>query len=141
MWTVAEGPNTCGLTVASVIATEGDRPHVLSTVGDLTELLGAMRVTRRFVVHELAEADRGLPERFVGATPVPGGLLRDLTLEPGAYGLGALAVGSRACWQLRRREPARPPVLVDGGNGGSVLFRRPVETGRREPACLLRQLL
>jgi flavin reductase (DIM6/NTAB) family NADH-FMN oxidoreductase RutF len=64
VWSAGEGPSACGLTVASVIVTEGEPPHVLGTIGDLTDLLEVIRAAGRFVVHVHAEAYRGLAERF-----------------------------------------------------------------------------
>lgn len=114
VWTAGQGSGACGLTVASVIVTEGEPPHVLGTVGDLTELLDTMRATGRFVVHVLAEADRDLAERFAGAMPVPGGPFRGLGVEPGAYGPVLSAVGTRVCCRLVDESHRGYPVLVDG---------------------------
>lgn len=114
VWTAGEGPSACGLTVASVLVTEGEPPHVLGTVGDLTDLLDAMRATGRFVVHVLAEADRDLAERFAGARPVPGGPFRGLAVDQGAYGPVLSAVGTRAACRLADESRRGYPVLVDG---------------------------
>lgn len=114
VWTAGEGPSACGLTVASVIVTEGEPPHVLGTVGDLADLLDAVRATGRFVVHVLAEADRSLAERFAGVTPVPLGPFHGLATEQGAYGPVLSAVGTRASCRLVDESRRGYPVLVDG---------------------------
>lgn len=114
VWTAGEGPSAHGLTVASVIVTEGEPPHVLGTVGDLADLLDTIRVTGRFVVHVLADGDRGLADRFAGAIPVPGGPFRGLAVEHGAYGPELSAVGTRASCRLADESQRGYPVLVDG---------------------------
>lgn len=121
VWTAGEGPSACGLTVASVIVTEGEPPHVLGTVGDLADLLDAIRATGRFVVHVLAEADRDLAQRFAGAMPVPGGPFRGLAVEQGAYGPALPAVGTRASCRLADESQRGYPVLVDGVIEGAVI--------------------
>lgn len=114
VWTAGEGPSACGLTVASVIVTEGEPPHVLGTVGDLTDLLEVVRATGRFTVHVLAEGDRDLADRFAGAVPVPGGPFRGLAVEPGAYGPVLSSVVTRASCRLADESQRGYPVLVDG---------------------------
>lgn len=114
VWTAGEGPSACGLTVASVIVTEGEPPHVLGTVGDLTDLLEAVRATGRFMVHVLAEADRDVAERFAGATPAPGGPFRGLAVEQGAHGPVLSAVATRAACRLADESRRGYPVLLDG---------------------------
>lgn len=114
VWTAGEGASACGLTVASVIVTEGEPSHVLGTVGDLADLLDAMRTTGRFMVHLLAEADRDLAERFAGAMPVPGGPFRGLDVEQSPYGPVLSAVGTRASCRLADESQRGYPVLVDG---------------------------
>lgn len=114
VWTAGEGPDACGLTVASVIVTEGEPPHVLGTVGDLADLLDAVRATGRFVVHVLGESDRGLADRFAGVTPTPGGALRGLAVEHGAYGPVLTSVGTHACCRLVGESRPGYPVLLDG---------------------------
>lgn len=114
VWTAGEGPTACGLTVASVIVAEGEPPHVLGTVGDLTDLLEAMRDTGRFMVHVLAETDRDLAERFAGAVPVPGGPFRGLAVDRSGYGPVLSAVGTRAACRLTDESQRGYPVLVDG---------------------------
>jgi 3-hydroxy-9,10-secoandrosta-1,3,5(10)-triene-9,17-dione monooxygenase reductase component len=114
VWTAGAGASACGLTVASVIVAEGEPPHVLGTIGDLTDLLDAARATGRFVVHVLDEADRDLASRFAGTIPVPGGAFRDLDVEQTAYGPVLSAVGTRASCRLVDESPRGYPVLVDG---------------------------
>lgn len=114
VWTAGEGPGACGLTVASVIVTEGEPPHVLGTVGDLVDLLDAIRATGRFVVHVLAETDRHLADRFAGAIPVPGGPFRGLRVQQGAYGPVLSDVGTRASCRLADESQRGYPVLIDG---------------------------
>jgi 3-hydroxy-9,10-secoandrosta-1,3,5(10)-triene-9,17-dione monooxygenase reductase component len=114
VWTAGEGVGACGLTVASVLVTEGEPPHVLGTVGDLTDLLDAVRASGRFVVHVLAEADRDLAGRFAGTVPVPGGPFRDLAVEQTAYGPVLADVGTRAACRLVDESRRGYPVLLDG---------------------------
>lgn len=121
VWTAGEGPSACGLTVASVIVTEGEPPHVLGTIGDLADLLDAIRATGRFVVHLLAEADRDLAERFAGAIPVPGGPFRGLAVEQGLYGPVLRAVSTRASCRLADESQRGYPVLVDGAAEEAVI--------------------
>ena len=114
VWTAGQGPSACGLTVASVVVTEGEPPHVLGTVGDLTDVLDAIRATGCFVVHVLAEGDRDLAERFAGTTPAPGGPFRGLAVQHSAYGPVLSTVGTRAACRLADESQRGYPVLVDG---------------------------
>ena len=114
VWTAGEDASACGLTVASVIVTEGEPPHVLGTIGDLADLLDAVRATGRFVVHVLAEADRALAHRFAGTVPVPGGPFRGLDVEQSDYGPILPAVGTRASCRLVDESRRGYPVLLDG---------------------------
>lgn len=114
VWTAGQGAQARGLTVASVIVTEGEPAHVLGTVGDLTDLLDAVRETGRFVVHVLAEADRGIAERFAGTVPAPGGPFRGLDVADSAYGPVLTVVGTRAACRLVDEREVGYPVLLDG---------------------------
>lgn len=114
VWTAGQGSGACGLTVASVIVTEGEPPHVLGTVGDLTDLLDVIRETGRFMVHVLAEADRDLAERFAGARPVPGGPFRGVTVKDSAHGPVLSSVATRAACRWAGESQHGYPLLVDG---------------------------
>jgi 3-hydroxy-9,10-secoandrosta-1,3,5(10)-triene-9,17-dione monooxygenase reductase component len=114
VWTAGEGSGARGLTVASVIVAEGEPPHVLGTIGDLADLLDAVRATGRFVVHVLAEADRDLAGRFAGTVPVPGGPFRGLDVEQTDYGPALSAVGTRASCRLVDESRRGYRVLLDG---------------------------
>jgi 3-hydroxy-9,10-secoandrosta-1,3,5(10)-triene-9,17-dione monooxygenase reductase component len=114
IWTAGAGPDACGLTVASVIVTEGEPPHVLGTVGDLADLLDAVRDSGRFVVHVLAEADRHIAERFAGTVPVPGGAFRGLAVEQTAHGPVLTDIDTRAACRLVDESRRGYPVLLDG---------------------------
>lgn len=121
VWTAGDGADACGLTVASVIVTEGEPPHVLGTVGDLADLLDAVRATGRFMVHVLSEADRDLAQRFAGAMPVPGGPFRGVAVDPSAYGPVLSAVSTRAACRLVDEGQRGYPVLVDGAVETAVI--------------------
>lgn len=114
VWTAGHGREACGLTVASVLVTEGEPPHVLGTVGDLSDLLDTVRAHGRFVVHVLDEADRHLAARFAGAVPTPGGALHGLTVADSAFGPVLTDVGTRACCRLVDEREVGYPVLLDG---------------------------
>lgn len=115
IWTAGQEQQRCGLTVASVIVTEGEPPHVLGTVGDLSDLLETVRATERFVVHVLAEDQRALADRFAGMVPVPaGGAFGDLDAAASPYGPVLTEVGTRAACRLVDLSQRGYPVLIDG---------------------------
>ncbi len=114
VWTAGEGREATGLTVASTIVAEGEPSHVLGTVGDLADLLDAVRATGRFAVHVLARDQRQLADRFAGLAPAPGGLLRDLPVQQTPWGPVLTEVATWAGCQLVEERAVGYPVLLDG---------------------------
>ncbi len=114
VWTAGEGREATGLTVASALVTEGEPPRVLGTVGDLAELLDAVRATGCFVVHLLGHDQRQLADRFAGLMPVPGGPLRDVDTRPGPHGPVLSEVGAWAGCRLVDERQVGYPILLEG---------------------------
>lgn len=75
-----------GLTVSSLMAAEGEPPHVFFLVGTATDFYEAMEATGRFVVHVLSSDDRDVADVFAGLRPNPGGPFAGLDVADGEYG-------------------------------------------------------
>lgn len=72
LWTSGDA----GLTVTSEMVANGDEPRLLALIDPDSDLLEALRSTRRAVVQNLAWEDRDLAEAFAGTSPAPGGAFR-----------------------------------------------------------------
>jgi flavin reductase (DIM6/NTAB) family NADH-FMN oxidoreductase RutF len=80
-------PDTrAGLTVSSLLVTEGDPGEALLLVSPNTDLWDAVEETRRLVVHVCSPEDRGLAEVFAGRQPSPGGMFAGRTVSDGPWG-------------------------------------------------------
>lgn len=67
VWTTFnEKGESVGLTVSSVVITDGDPPNVIGIMSPLTDFWEAMKSTGRFVLHVLPAGDRIRAEQFAG---------------------------------------------------------------------------
>lgn len=84
--TAGSGRDRVGLTVSSLVVTEGEPPLVHAVVGPLTDLWETVEETERFVVHVLAQDDQVLADVFAGVRPSPGGPFAGLEAVDSAWG-------------------------------------------------------
>jgi flavin reductase (DIM6/NTAB) family NADH-FMN oxidoreductase RutF len=94
--TAGEGNQRTGMTVSSIIVSEGDpgRIHFLSSPN--ADLSQTVERTARFVVHILETRHRDLSEIFAERRPSPGGLFATVAFEDGAWGPVITDVANRA---------------------------------------------
>jgi len=84
--TAGDAVARAGLTVSSLITTEGNQGGVHFLVGQTTDLFHQLVVTRRFVVHILEEHHRALSDVFAGTRPSPGGVFAGQSVSPSDWG-------------------------------------------------------
>jgi 3-hydroxy-9,10-secoandrosta-1,3,5(10)-triene-9,17-dione monooxygenase reductase component len=100
VWTSGAPSAPSGLTVSSILVAEGEPSSVLGLVNSTTDLWEAVEETGAFVVHVLERRHRHLAERFAGRMPSPGGLFRELVIEPSDWGPKLTDVPNRALCRL-----------------------------------------
>jgi flavin reductase (DIM6/NTAB) family NADH-FMN oxidoreductase RutF len=86
LWTSTGSSGDAGLTVSSLMVANGEPARVLALVDPDSDLLAALRDSRRAVVALLSWADRGLAEAFAGTAPAPGGVFRLAEFTPSGHG-------------------------------------------------------
>lgn len=86
LWTSGSADTRAGLTVTSLMLANGEEPQLLALLDPDSDLLSALRATRRAVVALLTWDDRGLAEAFAGTAPAPGGPFRMAAFEDTGYG-------------------------------------------------------
>ena len=99
-----DGAPLTGLTVSSVLLSEGEPPKLAGLVtpsSDLADMIGSS--SDRFVVHLLGAAHRRLAQHFAGDLAAPSELL---VAEGSLYGPLLVAVGDRAYAAPPRSSPS-----------------------------------
>ncbi|MEU0553942.1 flavin reductase [Dactylosporangium sp. NPDC006015] len=86
LWTSAGAGAPAGLTVSSMLVSDGDPGRVAGLVDDESDLWTAIEASGRFAVVPLAEGDNQLAERFAGLMPAPGGLFSTGDWESTEFG-------------------------------------------------------
>ena len=84
--TAGTSDNRTGLTMSSVLVTEGDPGEVLLLVSPNTDLWDAIVESNLLVVHICSPEHRGLAEVFAGRQPSPGGMFAGLAVTDGPWG-------------------------------------------------------
>lgn len=85
-----------GLTVGSLMVSEGKPSRVLFLCGETTDLWPAIEETGRFVVHILSADQRPMADVFAGIRPQPGGPFKDLETVAGEWGPEITSITTRA---------------------------------------------
>lgn len=75
-----------GLTVSSLMVSEGEPAQVLLLLGTATDLLERILESGRFVVHILEQDMREAADVFAGLRPNPGGPFSGVDVEDGDWG-------------------------------------------------------
>lgn len=102
--TAGSGRDRTGLTVSSLVVTEGAPPLLHAVVGPLTDLWDTVEETGRFVVHVLSQDDHVLADVFAGVRPSPGGPFSGVETGDSAWGPVLADVPDRAFCSLRSAE-------------------------------------
>lgn len=114
VFTAGSGRASTGLTVSSVLVSEGPPPRVLALINEATDLWEQIETSGRWVTHVLDESQRSLSDRFAGIRPSPGGLFAGLDIEASPYGPVLTAVGTRAVCRVEQMVPLGHHRLVVG---------------------------
>ncbi|MDN5727493.1 MAG: flavin reductase family protein [Propionibacteriales bacterium] len=72
VWT-AHGRRPVGLTISSMLLSDGDPGGVVGLVDPDTDLMDAIEETGRFTVSLLSDSQSPIADAFAGLTPAPGG--------------------------------------------------------------------
>ena len=86
LWTTGESTQRSGLTVSSMMVSDGEPGHVLALLDPDSDLCEQMVTTRVAVVQLLAWEHRALADVFGGVAPSPGGPFRSGSFEQTAWG-------------------------------------------------------
>jgi 3-hydroxy-9,10-secoandrosta-1,3,5(10)-triene-9,17-dione monooxygenase reductase component len=98
--TAGSGEAQTGLTVSSLLVAEGAPPVAYCLLGPESDLLDVVLATERFIVHVCSQDHRAAADLFAGIRPSPGGLFRDRTVVPTAYGPRLAEFGTYAYCSL-----------------------------------------
>lgn len=112
--TAASGEVNIGLTVSSLMVSEGEPPYVHFLIGEANELFDAISSSRRFVLHVLDSRHRALSEIFAGRRPTPGGMFAGLEVEASAWGPVIVEPATRAYCRLEETREYGFSFLVTG---------------------------
>jgi len=111
---VGDGRPT-GLTVSSlVVAGSDDAGWIHFVLGPESYLWDAIRVSGRFVVHVLDDAQRALADRFAGIRPSPGGPFAGVPSSASDFGPVLDECPNRARCRLEGFEDRGDHLLVTG---------------------------
>lgn len=112
LWTAESGGERAGLTVSSLVVSEGDPAQLFGVIDPLSELHELARAAGRFLVHLLEEDDEAIGSFFAGLYPVDP--FAELDFEQDPY--GPRLVGDRSLVRCRfvSSEPAGYQNLVRG---------------------------
>lgn len=94
--TAGEATERSGMTVSSIMVSEGEPGHVHFLAAPIADLLDIIDRTGRFVVHILETEHREISEIFAERRPSPGGLFATVAFEDGDWGPVLTDVGDRA---------------------------------------------
>ena len=112
IWTAGPEDSIAGLTVSSILISEGEPTRIHGLINDTTELWDAIHVTRKFVVHVLEREHRILAERFAARRPSPGGLFGDIEMDQTQWGPAIRPLRTRAYCSLESLTPSGFQQLV-----------------------------
>ena len=110
--TAGDRDERVGLTISSLVISEGQPPVVYLLVGPTTDLRYAIEETSRFVIHVAEAGHRGLADIFAGVRPAPGGPFLGLETDDSDYGPVIAMLGSRAYCTLLRASEDSYSILV-----------------------------
>jgi len=94
--TAGDDTGRSGLTVSSIMLAEGDPGTMHFLLGPTADVYEDIERTDRFVVHVLAQANRGLSDVFAGRRPSPGGPFSGLATTSTEWGPALNDVADRA---------------------------------------------
>jgi flavin reductase (DIM6/NTAB) family NADH-FMN oxidoreductase RutF len=94
--TAGDDTGRAGLTVSSLMLSEGDPGSVHFLLGPTADVYDVIERTDRFVVHVLAEDHRAISEVFAGRRPNPGGPFVGVAVTDTDWGPGLDDVADRA---------------------------------------------
>ncbi len=114
VFTSGSGNEAVGLTVSSVLVSEGPPARLIALINEATDLWEEIEAGGRWVTHVLDESDQSISDRFAGIRPSPGGLFRGLDVEESSYGPVLTSIGTRAACRLERSEAVGHHRLVIG---------------------------
>jgi flavin reductase (DIM6/NTAB) family NADH-FMN oxidoreductase RutF len=84
--TTGGSDDRAGLTVSSLMASEGEPGRVHVLLGPTADVFDPLEGSGRFVLHILGSADRDLSEIFAGRRPNPGGVFAGLAVTQTEWG-------------------------------------------------------
>lgn len=103
--TTGEDRERAGLTVSSLMVSEGDPGRVHVLLGPTADVYDVLADTNRFVLHILGRDDRDLSEIFAGRRPNPGGPFAGLDITQTEWGPVIDRVPDRAyCTHITRSD-------------------------------------
>jgi 3-hydroxy-9,10-secoandrosta-1,3,5(10)-triene-9,17-dione monooxygenase reductase component len=114
VWTAGSPEERAGLTVSSLVVSEGEPPSVFGLVGTTTDLAEVVQRSEAFVVHVLEKKDRPLAERFALRHPSPGGVFRGLGVADSKWGPVLTALSNRVCCRCEDVTETGNHLLVRG---------------------------
>jgi 3-hydroxy-9,10-secoandrosta-1,3,5(10)-triene-9,17-dione monooxygenase reductase component len=86
VWTSGRADARTGLTISSMMLSEGSPSIILGLMNETTDLYDAINDTNTFVVHLLGARHRVIADRFAGLRPSPGGLFVGIEVEDRDWG-------------------------------------------------------
>ncbi len=114
VWTSTSSEGPRGLTVSSMVLSEGEPSQTIGLINDTSGFYEALRQSSRFVVHLLpAEASR-IADIFAGLFPSAGGVFADVLSSESEWGPVLTDFGDRAYCSLIDVVPAGYQMLVRG---------------------------
>lgn len=106
--------NRTGLTVSSVLVTEGDPGEVLLLISSNTDLWDAIAETNRAVIHVCSLEHRSVAEVFAGRLPSPGGMFLGLAITDTPWGPTLDDLSNRLFFTVTSVDPAGWSGVVRG---------------------------
>lgn len=94
--TAGDDTGRSGLTISSIMLAEGEPGSVQFLLGPTADVYEIIERTDRFVVHVLAQSDRGLSDVFAGRRPSPGGPFSGFAVSSSDWGPTLDDVADRA---------------------------------------------
>ena len=95
--TAGDDIGRAGLTISSLMLTEGDPGSVHFLLGPTADVYDVIERTDRFVVHILAQEHRAISEVFAGRRPNPGGPFVGVAVTDTDWGPALDDIADRAC--------------------------------------------
>lgn len=86
IWTTGEGSHSQGLTVSSMMVSEGDPAQIVGLINSDSDLAESLGGTETVAVSVLDWPDRQVADVFAGLAPSPGGAFRTGQWRPTAWG-------------------------------------------------------